>query len=175
MRQSKLKLIAMLLPLGLYWSCRHEVSNLEEQAQKARTDITNLLQKLDYKDFEIHTYAHRAKTRTITSKNDDTELFHGTGFPPDGPAGSEPNIPPGYKDRDYLRAYYKKRTIKFNYDPKSSDTEPLEYISAIIIVKKIDDRAAKILEEALEATILNPHRGDMLRIISLSEPGFKKK
>ncbi len=37
-----------------------------------------------------------------------TEEFTGRGFTPDGPAGTEPNLPPGYKDADYQKANYKK-------------------------------------------------------------------
>jgi flagellar M-ring protein FliF len=37
-----------------------------------------------------------------------TEEFTGRGFTPDGPAGTEPNLPPGYKDVDYQKANYKK-------------------------------------------------------------------
>lgn len=37
-----------------------------------------------------------------------TESFDGNGFTPEGPLGTEPNIPPGYKDRDYQKASYTK-------------------------------------------------------------------
>ena len=44
-----------------------------------------------------------------------TEEFDGNGFTPEGPAGTEPNIPPGYRDRDYQKARYtKSENIKNN-------------------------------------------------------------
>jgi len=49
------------------------------------------------------------------------ETFQGNGFTPEGPAGTEPNIPPGYKDRDYQKATYdKQETIRNNEFNKTS-------------------------------------------------------
>ncbi|HNF28631.1 MAG TPA: flagellar basal-body MS-ring/collar protein FliF, partial [Leptospiraceae bacterium] len=42
------------------------------------------------------------------SSKDTVEKFTGRGFTPDGPAGTEPNLPPGYKDTDYQKAEYQK-------------------------------------------------------------------
>ncbi len=48
------------------------------------------------------------------------ESFEGNGFTPEGPTGTEPNIPPGYKDRDYQKAKYnKEETIHNNEFNKS--------------------------------------------------------
>jgi flagellar M-ring protein FliF len=44
------------------------------------------------------------------------EEFNGKGFTPEGPAGTEPNIPPGYKDSDYQKANYKKSEEIRNYE-----------------------------------------------------------
>jgi len=44
---------------------------------------------------------------TVSSKKT-TEHFKGNGFTPEGTTGTEPNIPPGYKDKDYQKADYKK-------------------------------------------------------------------
>ena len=60
-----------------------------------------------------------------------TEKFEGNGFTPEGPAGTEPNIPPGYKDRDYQKAKYtKQENIKnneFNKTHRKIKKQPWEY------------------------------------------------
>lgn len=47
------------------------------------------------------------------SSKETSEQFTGRGFTPDGPAGTEPNLPPGYKDTDYQKADYKKTSYNF--------------------------------------------------------------
>ncbi|MCB1147817.1 MAG: flagellar M-ring protein FliF [Leptospiraceae bacterium] len=61
-------------------------------------------------------YSERVvKDSLEVSSKTTTEQFEGNGFTPEGPAGTEPNIPPGYKDRDYQKAKYtKKEDIKNN-------------------------------------------------------------
>lgn len=61
-------------------------------------------------------YSERVvKDSLEVSSKSTTEQFEGNGFTPEGPAGTEPNIPPGYKDRDYQKARYtKKEDIKNN-------------------------------------------------------------
>lgn len=61
-------------------------------------------------------YSERVvKDSLEVSSKTTTEEFDGNGFTPEGPAGTEPNIPPGYKDRDYQKAkYIKKEEIKNN-------------------------------------------------------------
>ena len=60
-----------------------------------------------------------------------TEKFEGTGFTPEGPAGTEPNIPPGYKDRDYQKAKYTKqediKNNEFNKTRRKIKKQPWEY------------------------------------------------
>ncbi|MES0489936.1 MAG: flagellar basal-body MS-ring/collar protein FliF [Leptospirales bacterium] len=49
------------------------------------------------------------------SSKDTKEEFQGKGFTPEGPAGTEANIPPGYKDVDYQKSnYIKTETIHNN-------------------------------------------------------------
>lgn len=59
-----------------------------------------------------------------------TEEFEGHGFTPEGPAGTEPNIPPGYKDRDYQKARYTKkediRNNEFNKTHRVITKQPWE-------------------------------------------------
>ena len=61
------------------------------------------------------------------------EEFEGNGFTPEGPVGTEPNIPPGYKDKDYQKARYtKKENIKnseFNKIRRVIKKQPWEYES----------------------------------------------
>lgn len=75
-----------------------------------------------------------------------TETFQGNGFTPEGPAGAEPNIPPGYKDRDYQKATYeKKEDIKnneFNKTHRTITKQPWE-IDKINLAVLLDGRWAK--------------------------------
>ena len=48
------------------------------------------------------------KDSLTVSRKRTREKFRGHGFTPEGPAGTEPNIPPGYKDKDYQKAEYNK-------------------------------------------------------------------
>ncbi|HNI86862.1 MAG TPA: flagellar basal-body MS-ring/collar protein FliF [Leptospiraceae bacterium] len=50
------------------------------------------------------------------SDKETSEKFNGRGFTPEGPAGTEPNIPPGYKDVDYQKANYEKDEKIRNYE-----------------------------------------------------------
>ncbi|EKR65495.1 MULTISPECIES: flagellar basal-body MS-ring/collar protein FliF [Leptospira] len=50
------------------------------------------------------------------SSKETKEDFKGRGFTPDGPAGTEPNIPPGYKDTDYQKSEYSKSENINNYE-----------------------------------------------------------
>jgi len=55
------------------------------------------------------------------SSKDTVESFQGRGFTPEGPAGTEANIPPGYKDVDYQKANYtKEETIHNNVVNKTN-------------------------------------------------------
>lgn len=81
----------------------------------------------------------------VSSKTTE-ESFVGNGFTPEGPAGTEPNIPPGYKDRDYQKANYTKReTIKnnqFNQTKRIIQKQPWE-ISRVTIAVILDGRWEK--------------------------------
>ncbi|MBK8397040.1 MAG: flagellar M-ring protein FliF [Leptospiraceae bacterium] len=50
------------------------------------------------------------------SDKETSEKFNGRGFTPEGPAGTEPNLPPGYKDVDYQKANYEKDEKIRNYE-----------------------------------------------------------
>lgn len=69
-----------------------------------------------------------------------TETFQGNGFTPEGPAGTEPNIPPGYKDKDYQKANYQKtetiRNNKFNETFRKIEKQPweLERVNLAVIL-----------------------------------------
>lgn len=69
-----------------------------------------------------------------------TETFEGNGFTPEGPVGTEPNIPPGYKDKDYQKANYQKaetiRNNKFNETHRKIEKQPweLEKVNLAVIL-----------------------------------------
>lgn len=76
-------------------------------------------------------YSERVvKDSLEVSSKTTTEEFDGNGFTPEGPAGTEPNIPPGYKDRDYQKAKYVKkeeiRNNKFNETHRKIRKQPWE-------------------------------------------------
>ncbi len=81
----------------------------------------------------------------VSSKTTE-ESFQGNGFTPEGPAGTEPNIPPGYKDRDYQKAnYVKKETIKnneFNKTTRKIKKQPWE-LSRVNLAVILDGRWEK--------------------------------
>ncbi len=66
------------------------------------------------------------------------ESFEGNGFTPEGPAGTEPNIPPGYKDRDYQKAKYTKseniKNNEFNKTHRKIKKQVWEYESVNLAV-----------------------------------------
>ncbi|MBN8221535.1 MAG: flagellar M-ring protein FliF [Spirochaetes bacterium] len=76
-------------------------------------------------------YSERVvKDSLKVSSKTTTEEFEGNGFTPEGPAGTEPNIPPGYKDRDYQKAKYTKKedieNNKFNETHRKIKKQPWE-------------------------------------------------
>ncbi|MBS0619340.1 MAG: flagellar M-ring protein FliF [Spirochaetes bacterium] len=76
-------------------------------------------------------YSERVvKDSLEVSSKKTTEEFKGNGFTPEGPAGTEPNIPPGYKDRDYQKADYLKteeiKNNKFNETHRKIKKQPWE-------------------------------------------------
>ena len=94
-----------------------------------------------------------------------TEKFEGSGFTPEGPAGTEPNIPPGYKDRDYQKAKYtKQENIKnneFNKTHRKIKKQPWEYQKVNLAVV-LDGRWERIGER-------EDGRGYERRYISVSQ------
>ena len=68
------------------------------------------------------------------------ENFDGNGFFPKGPAGSEPNLPPGYKDLDYQNAAYSKDDVYL--ETTSSKIVSTGYVE--IKVSSVSESLAKI-------------------------------
>lgn len=127
------------------------------------------------------------------SEKKTSEEFTGRGFTPDGPAGTEPNLPPGYKDTDYQKAKYNKTENITNYEfnrkvsevtrqpwrierlaisviidgqwdiQKSEDG--YQYIRKYIPVK--DEELRKIRKNLEAAVGFNPSRGDKISVISM--------
>lgn len=82
-------------------------------------------------DNPVTPYSEREVQDSLkVSSKTTSETFKGHGFTPEGPAGTEPNIPPGYKDKDYQRAEYNKtETIennKFNETHREITKQPWE-------------------------------------------------
>jgi flagellar M-ring protein FliF len=93
-------------------------------------------------------YSERVvKDSLEVSSKTTTEEFDGNGFTPEGPAGTEPNIPPGYKDRDYQKAkYVKKEEIKnnkFNETHRKIKKQPWE-LERVNLAVLLDGRWERI-------------------------------
>ncbi len=122
-----------------------------------------------------------------------SEEFLGKGFTPQGPAGTEPNSPPGYMDLDYQKANYKKQEAISNYEfnRKVSEVKKQEWdikkinLSVIIDgvwtkernedgykwVRKytpVSDEDLKLIKKNLESAIgFTKVRGDTVNVITL--------
>ncbi len=129
---------------------------------------------------------------TLTlSENSRQERFKGNGFTPGGPTGTEPQLPPGYRDQDYQRSEYGNNDVIRNYDynriEKEIKRQPWEARSRSIAVaidgtwlkKGIKDDATgyireytppsaeelKTLQRLLKASILFKNsRGDQIEV-----------
>lgn len=129
---------------------------------------------------------------TVSSKKV-TEEFTGRGFTPDGPAGTEPNLPPGYKDVDYQKANYKKTedivNNEFNRKVSEIKKQPwrVEKITLSVVIdgiwekKEAPDGTHYIrkyipvsqedlnkIRKNLEAAIgYDPTRGDKISVVTI--------
>ncbi|MCZ8156420.1 MAG: flagellar basal-body MS-ring/collar protein FliF [Leptospira sp.] len=127
------------------------------------------------------------------SSKETKEEFKGRGFTPDGPAGTEPNLPPGYKDTDYQKAEYSKNeninNYEFNKRVKDIKRQPwkIDKIGLSVVVdgvwerKERDDGLGferkyipvaeadlKLIRKNLEAAIgYTRPRGDQISVITI--------
>ena len=78
------------------------------------------------------------------------ESFDSNGFVPEGPIGTEPNIPPGYKDRDYQKANYIKdgrlHSVPVQAQQTATDQKVMQNTLAIIEVSNVKDAISKLKE-----------------------------
>jgi len=127
------------------------------------------------------------------SDKETSEKFNGRGFTPEGPAGTEPNLPPGYKDVDYQKANYEKdekiRNYEFNRrvsEVKKQDWEIKKITLAVAIdgiwTKKesedgyrfertyipVSDEDLRKIKKNLETAIgADKTRGDSVNVMSI--------
>jgi flagellar M-ring protein FliF len=127
------------------------------------------------------------------SSKETKEGFKGKGFTPDGPAGTEPNIPPGYKDVDYQKAEYNKEeninNFEFNKKVKEVKKQPwkIEKIALSVVIDGHWDRKERadglgyertyipvteedmrLVKKNLEAAIgFTRSRGDQISVITI--------
>ncbi|MCB1141428.1 MAG: flagellar M-ring protein FliF [Leptospiraceae bacterium] len=127
------------------------------------------------------------------SSKETTEKFTGRGFTPDGPAGTEPNLPPGYKDTDYQKAEYAKNeninNYEFNRRVSEVQKQPwrVEKVSLSVVVdgiwekkespdgthfvrtyKPVSKEDLSLIKKNLEAAIaFDPIRGDKISVITI--------
>jgi flagellar M-ring protein FliF len=127
------------------------------------------------------------------SSKETTEKFTGRGFTPDGPAGTEPNLPPGYKDTDYQKAEYSKgeniNNFEFNRKVSEVQKQPwkVEKVALSVVVdgvwekkespdgtkfervyKPVSKEDLALIKKNLEAAIaFEPTRGDKISVITI--------
>jgi flagellar M-ring protein FliF len=127
------------------------------------------------------------------SSKETTEKFTGRGFTPDGPAGTEPNLPPGYKDTDYQKAEYAKgeniNNFEFNRKVSEVQKQPwkVEKVALSVVVdgiwekkesadgnkyervyKPVSKEDLALIKKNLEAAIaFDSVRGDKISVITI--------
>ena len=127
------------------------------------------------------------------SSKETQEDFRGRGFTPDGPAGTEPNLPPGYKDTDYQKAEYSKKeninNYEFNRRVSEVQKQPwqVKAINLSVVIdgiwtKKenadgtaydrtytaVSEEDIRLIKKNLEAAIgFNRSRGDQISVITV--------
>jgi len=127
------------------------------------------------------------------SSKETSEKFAGRGFTPDGPAGTEPNLPPGYKDTDYQKAEYTKNeninNFEFNRRVRDVQKQPwkVEKVSLSVVIDGVWTRKEKadgtgydrtyhpvtedemrLIKKNLEAAVtLDKARGDQISVITI--------
>ena len=147
-------------------------------------------------------YSERqVKDSLEVSSKTTTEEFDGNGFTPEGPAGTEPNIPPGYRDRDYQKAKYTKseniKNNEFNKTHRKIKKQPWEYESinlAVILDGRwerlgekesadgykrkyhpISEEEIRAMTDLLKKSIgYNPVRGDQISVKHLQKDRSKQ-
>ncbi|RME91291.1 MAG: flagellar M-ring protein FliF [Candidatus Hydrogenedentota bacterium] len=143
----------------------------------------------------------QVKDSLEVSSKQTTEEFEGNGFTPEGPAGTEPNIPPGYKDKDYQKAKYKKteniRNNEFNKTQRKIKKQPWEYervaLSVILdghwervgekpdgsgYIRKytpLSEEELRTVTDVLKKAIgYDPARGDMISVKNIKKDRSKQ-
>ena len=118
-------------------------------------------------------YSERVvKDSLEVSSKTTTEKFEGNGFTPEGPAGTEPNIPPGYKDRDYQRAKYTKaediKNNEFNKTRRKIKKQPWEYenVNLAVVIDGRWDRIGENPQGTGYERVYNPVEDEELRSMS---------
>ncbi|MDH5657284.1 MAG: flagellar basal-body MS-ring/collar protein FliF, partial [Spirochaetia bacterium] len=127
------------------------------------------------------------------SSKETKEDFRGRGFTPDGPAGTEPNLPPGYKDTDYQKSEYSKaeniNNYEFNRRVSEVQKQPWKVsgINLSVVIdgvwtkkinedglsytrtyKPVSEEEIRIIKKNLEAAIgLNRARGDQISVVTV--------
>ncbi len=127
------------------------------------------------------------------SSKETKEDFKGRGFTPDGPAGTEPNIPPGYKDVDYQKAEYSKNeninNYEFNKKVKEVKKQPwrVEKITLSVVIDgtwtrkeredgtgydrtytPVSEEDLRLIRQNLQSAVgFNRARGDQISVITI--------
>ncbi|MDH5719421.1 MAG: flagellar basal-body MS-ring/collar protein FliF [Spirochaetia bacterium] len=106
--------------------------DLEMRWDEEESEETNVAPVIMKKDNPDTPYSEEVVQDSLAvSTKEVEEKFEGNGFTPEGPAGSEPNLPPGYKDKDYQKAKYTKieriENNKFNENVRRIKKQPWEF------------------------------------------------
>lgn len=147
-------------------------------------------------------YSERQTVPSLTvSESDEKENFNGEGWTPEGPAGAESNIPPGYMDKDNIHStYHREKHVKNNEFNKSYHTiekqpwEKAKVTLAVILdgkwekkgVRKdgtgyvreyhavSDEDIAKVTDVLKKAIEYNVARGDQISVKAIQKDRTKE-
>jgi flagellar M-ring protein FliF len=122
------KLIDIRETLDIFYPDRYEIFRLDLEVN---WDIEKYIEEtyspiVKVKDNKNTPYDETQTQDSLPISDQEVlEKFIGRGVTPDGPAGTEPNIPPGYKDTDYQKALYEKtkKTKNHAINKKNSDVK----------------------------------------------------
>jgi len=157
----------------LFLGCKSENKLFDDFSEKEKHNLTivtkEIITTLGLENFEVLIYVHKSINNGIVSKHISDTDWSGTGYDPEGPAGTEGQTSPAFRDMSSLYGRMNQRTMTANYEPNSKKEIAYDYFSILIIFENINKAKKDELLEILFFHILNVERGDKINIISKEE------
>lgn len=170
MRRNTAVCIFWCLAVLVLISCRKrtydqvlEYANTEAELKKEM--INRIVRSFDIETTEVFVLPQIRAGHSEVSKDIRKESYQGAGFSPEGPPGSEGQVPPAYQDLTNLAGDYSSSKITVNYAVDTKKSIHYDYLTFLIVIdaKYADKRES--LEENLQNFILNQYRGDVLTVV----------